>query len=295
MATSLFCLTRPIFLGMALLMVCSDAVLDASSAPGASNPAAPLAPAAYATVPLADGFDFPVGKPDAVGYHKARGFTPNGHLGEDWDGDGGGNTDLGDPIYAIGSGVVVLARDMRVGWGNVVILRHSFREPAAGNAVVTFDSLYGHLDAILVGEGQVVARGQQIGTMGTAHGLYDSHLHLELHKNIAIGMYRSAFARDFSNYYDPTEFVKSHRRLNGGGPVAIALHTFVPYPGGSGLPPSDGAFELGINHSPSQAAAMKASHLNKSAFSIRAHGTFDKIDDAYRYDRFSDLREKDNP
>jgi murein DD-endopeptidase MepM/ murein hydrolase activator NlpD len=295
MATSLFCLTRPIFLGMALLMVCSDAVLDASSAPGASNPAAPLAPAAYATVPLADGFDFPVGKPDAVGYHKARGFTPNGHLGEDWDGDGGGNTDLGDPIYAIGSGVVVLARDMRVGWGNVVILRHSFREPAAGNAVVTFDSLYGHLDAILVGEGQVVARGQQIGTMGTAHGLYDSHLHLELHKNIAIGMYRSAFARDFSNYYDPTEFVKSHRRINGGGPVAIALHTFVPYPGGSGLPPSDGAFELGINHSPSQAAAMKASHLNKSAFSIRAHGTFDKIDDAYRYDRFSDLREKDNP
>jgi hypothetical protein len=252
-------------------------------------------PAAYASVPLADGFDFPVGKPDAVGYHKARGFTPNGHLGEDWDGNGGGNTDLGDPIYSIGHGVVVLARDMRSGWGNVVILRHSFREPGAGDAIVTFDSLYGHLDTILVAEGQTVARGQQIATMGTAHGLYDAHLHFELHKNIAIGMYRSAFPRDFSNYYDPTEFLQSHRKLSGGGPVPIALHTFVPYPGGGGLPPSDGAYELGINHSAASLAAMKSAHLNKSAYAIKPHGSaLEKIDDAYRYDRFSDLHQKDD-
>jgi hypothetical protein len=31
---------------------------------------------------LADGFDFPVGIPDGQGYYKARGFRPNGHLGE---------------------------------------------------------------------------------------------------------------------------------------------------------------------------------------------------------------------
>ena len=250
--------------------------------------------AAFASVPLADGFDFPVGKPDAVGYHKARGFTPNGHLGEDWDGDGGGNTDLGDPIYSIGNGVVVWARDMRAGWGNVVIVRHTFREPMAGGALVTFDSLYGHLDTILVAEGQVVMRGQQIATMGTAHGLYDAHLHFELHRNIAIGMYRSAFPRDFSNYYDPTQFLNGHRKLNGGGRTAVALHTFVPYPGGAGLPPSDGAYELGINHSRASLAAMNSSHLNKSAFAIREHSSFEKIDDAYRYDRYSDLRGKDN-
>ena len=273
-------------LGGALLALVPAAPIHPAGAPEA-------APAAYATVPLADAFDFPVGKPDAVGYHKARGFTPDGHLGEDWDGNGGGNSDLGDPIYSIGNGVVVLARDMRSGWGNVVILRHSFREPAAGDAIVTFDSLYGHLDSILVAEGQTVARGQQIATMGTAHGLYDAHLHFELHRNIAIGMYRSAFARDFSNYYDPTDFLKSHRKLDGGGTIAIALHTFVPYPGGGGLPPSDGAYELGINHSPATLAAMKSAHLNKSAFAIKAHGTFEKIDDAYRYDRFSDLRAKD--
>ncbi len=39
---------------------------------------------------------------------------------------------------------------------------------------------------------------------------------------------------------------------------------------------------------------MKSAHLNKSAFAIKAHSSFEKIDDAYRYDRFSDLRQKDD-
>ena len=81
---------------------------------------------------LADGFDFPVGRPDASGYYKARGFWPNGHLGEDWNGRGGGNTDLGDPVYACADGVVVHSRDVRVGWGNVVIIRHAYRDNRGG-------------------------------------------------------------------------------------------------------------------------------------------------------------------
>ena len=39
----------------------------------------------WALVPLADGFDFPVGKPNGDGYYKARGLrlkSPR-HLGED--------------------------------------------------------------------------------------------------------------------------------------------------------------------------------------------------------------------
>src|SRR5439155_19853682 len=60
-----------------------------------------------ASTRLADGFDFPVGKPEAEGYYKARGFRSGGHMGEDWDGIRGGDTDLNDPIYCIGAGVVV--------------------------------------------------------------------------------------------------------------------------------------------------------------------------------------------
>jgi murein DD-endopeptidase MepM/ murein hydrolase activator NlpD len=174
---------------------------------------------------LADGFDFPVGKPDARGYYKARGFQSHGHLGEDWDGVGGGNTDLGDPIYSIGDGIVVFARDCHQGWGNVVIIRHAYRE---GLGVHTIDSLYGHLDKILVRRGQRVTRGQQVGTMGTAHGLYDSHLHLEIRKNIAIGMSRDKFARDLINYYDPSDFIVAHRRVqSSGASYRVAMNTFI--------------------------------------------------------------------
>jgi murein DD-endopeptidase MepM/ murein hydrolase activator NlpD len=173
---------------------------------------------------IADGFDFPVGKPEAEGYYKARGFRSGGHVGEDWDGVRGGDTDLRDPIYSIGDGIVVFARDVHLGWGNVVIVRHAYRDN--GN-VRYVDALYGHLNSMLVSRGQRVTRGQQIATMGTAHGQYDAHLHFEIRKNLEIGMSRSKFQKDFSNYYDPTQFINSHRHLSGGGAnYKVAMNTF---------------------------------------------------------------------
>jgi murein DD-endopeptidase MepM/ murein hydrolase activator NlpD len=188
------------------------------------SPNRSLRPLETAFVKVADGFDFPVGKPDAQGYYKARGFRSHGHMGEDWDGIRGGDTDLGDPIYCIGDGIVVFARDCHMGWGNVVIVRHSYRE---GGLVKNVDSLYGHCDKILVHHGQVVSRGQQIATIGTAHGLYDAHLHLEIRKNIEIGMSRAKFAQDSTNYFDPTQFISAHRHLQGGGgSYRVAMNTF---------------------------------------------------------------------
>jgi len=173
---------------------------------------------------IADGFDFPVGKPEAEGYYKARGFRPGGHVGEDWDGVRGGDTDFGDPIYSVGDGIVVFAHDVHLGWGNVVIVRHAYRE---GGNVKYIDALYGHLNKMLVGRGQRVSRGQQIATMGTAHGQYDAHLHFEIRKNLEIGMSRSKFQKDFNNYYDPTQFINSHRHLSGGGAnYKVAMNTF---------------------------------------------------------------------
>jgi murein DD-endopeptidase MepM/ murein hydrolase activator NlpD len=183
----------------------------------AGLPAAPQPD--QARTQTADGFDQPVGKPDGDGYYTSRGFHAY-HPGEDWNGVKGGNSDLGAPVYAIGHGYVTFARDARMGWGNVVLIRHIFME---NGQLQTVDSMYAHMDKILVREGQQVARGQQVGTIGTNHGMYVAHLHFEIRKNLNIGINRSAFKRDFTNYYSPGEFIASRRNLSGGGRSAVIV------------------------------------------------------------------------
>ncbi len=181
-----------------------------------------------ATIPLAEGFSIPVGVDGAKKYYKARGFRQNGHLGEDWNGEGGGDTDLGDPVYATAAGIVVFAQDYKLGWGNVVILRHAYAE---GGVTQFVDSLYGHLDRITVVQGQQVKRLQQVGTIGNNRGMYDAHLHFEMRKNLQIGMHRSSFARDFSNYWDPTSFIVARAALASGGRlVTVVINTFAATP-----------------------------------------------------------------
>lgn len=176
-------------------------------------------------LPLADGFDLPVGK-NGKNYYKARGVRPNGHLGEDWNGTGGGDTDLGDPIYSAADGIVTFAQDYRLGWGNVVIIRSAYLENGDTRYV---DSLYGHLLDFTVHVGQKIDRGQQIARMGSNRGMYPAHLHFEMRKNINVGMYRSSFPRDWSVYWSPTEFVAAHRTCSGGGRIVSApINT---YPG----------------------------------------------------------------
>ena len=186
----------------------------------------------YVSIPLANGFDFPVGKPDAKKYYKARGYNPKGHHGEDWNGTGGGNTDLGDPVYACGDGIVVQSRDVRVGWGNVVIIRHAYR--GKDGKVKFVDSLYGHLNTRYVTLHQRVKRGQKIGTIGTNRGMYLAHLHFEIRKNLYIGMHRSSYARGYGNYWDPTYFIKQHRQCTTSTrSFQVPINTFKPYPSGS--------------------------------------------------------------
>jgi len=176
------------------------------------------------SVKIADSFGLPVGIENGKRYYKARGFRPHGHMGEDWNGIGGGNTDLGDPVHAVGNGLVVYAQDFRAGWGNVVIIRHAYIERGDTRFI---DSLYGHLDRIAVRDGQRVERGTRVGTIGTAHGRYPAHLHFEIRKNIRVGMYRSRFARDYSTYHDPTQFVITHQNLSGDNRTAqVPINTF---------------------------------------------------------------------
>lgn len=172
---------------------------------------------------VADGFDRPVGIPDGEGYYIARGFRSY-HPGEDWNGLGGGNSDKGDPVFSIGNGLVTFARDARMGWGNVVIVRHAFVEDGKLEFV---DSMYAHLDRITVAHGQQVKRGQQIGTIGTNRGMYVAHLHYEIRKNLFIGINRSAFPRDLENYHIPERFISKRRKLPGGGrSVDVPINTY---------------------------------------------------------------------
>ena len=76
------------------------AVVMGATSGGAALDAHPQATSACS------GFDFPVGPPDASGYYDAQPFGINDHLGSDWNGDGGGDTDLGDPVHAIAAGVI---------------------------------------------------------------------------------------------------------------------------------------------------------------------------------------------
>jgi murein DD-endopeptidase MepM/ murein hydrolase activator NlpD len=188
-------------------------------------------------ISIADGFDFPVGKPNAAGYYKARGMRLRApvHFGEDWNGRGGGNTDLGDAVYSTANGIVVWAYDVRSGWGNVVIIRHAYRDPSTGQ-VKHCDSLYGHLHAMWVKVGQKVKRGQQIGTIGSNRGMYAAHLHFEIRHNLHIGMLRNSVGRDYGNWADPTAFINKYRRLNKEwSRQAVPIGTCPEYKGHKGL------------------------------------------------------------
>jgi len=196
-----------------------------------------LPAAADVKINVADGFDFPVGKPNAEGYYKARGLRlrePR-HYGEDWNGRAGGDKDLGDPVYAIADGIVTFAHDVRQGWGNVVLTRHAYRDPASGQ-VKFVDTLNGHLNEIMVKEGQPIKRGQQIGTIGSNRGMYPAHLHFEMRHNLAIGMDRNGAPADMTNWADPTDFINKHRQLNREWrPVPMPTGTYKEYFGFKGL------------------------------------------------------------
>jgi murein DD-endopeptidase MepM/ murein hydrolase activator NlpD len=69
----------------------------------------------------------------------------------------------------------------------------------------------------MVRKGQQVQRGQQVGTIGTNRGMYTAHLHYEIRKNLFIGINRSRFARDLTNYYIPKQFIAQRRKLPGAG------------------------------------------------------------------------------
>ncbi len=156
---------------------------------------------------ITDGFDFPVGKPDAQNYFNAQTFGENFHLGEDWNGKGGGNTDLGDPVFSVANGLVVFTEDVCCGWGNTVRIIHKLPDHSEFKYI---ESLYTHLHYISVKNGAFVKRGEQIGAIGTAHGRYLAHLHFEMRDFIDMPI-GSGYSQDNNGYIAPTNFINKNR------------------------------------------------------------------------------------
>lgn len=82
------------------------------------------------------------------------------HYGVDFDGE------TGDPIVASNRGVVALVGDFYYS-GNVVYLDH-------GKGLIT---IYMHMSAVDVTEGQIVERGQQLGKVGATGRVTGPHVH----------------------------------------------------------------------------------------------------------------------
>jgi murein DD-endopeptidase MepM/ murein hydrolase activator NlpD len=111
-------------------------------------------------IPPADGFDFAVGDANVGGQYKdletgteysgwridthfAENYQLGIHTGEDWNGNGGGNTDLGQDVHAVANGRVTFARHCGRLWGNVITIEHHFYENHEHRKII---SLYAHLN-----------------------------------------------------------------------------------------------------------------------------------------------------
>ena len=145
------------------------------------------------------------------------------HLGEDLNGIGGGNSDLGDPVYAMGNGQVVFSGNRGGKWGKVVILGHRLPD---GRRV---HSLYGHLDRITVAPGAALARGQQLGTVGTGNDAWLAHLHFEVYEGACLDP-GPGYSLWQGNRIDPTALIKAHQPAAGEGRAPAPLGAFEAAP-----------------------------------------------------------------
>lgn len=167
---------------------------------------------------IVDGFDFPLGKPHGEGYYVAADLVDPSyydrfdfwHTGEDWNGVGGGDSDLGDPVYAIAHGLVITAQSFPK-WGNIVLLEHVL---PTGDKVW---SQYAHLDELFVEKGDILPRGTAIGTIGKGgNHRFVAHLHFEIRLRKLPASKWGWKTRDdrekvLRYYAHPTNFIKSYR------------------------------------------------------------------------------------
>jgi murein DD-endopeptidase MepM/ murein hydrolase activator NlpD len=131
-------------------------------------------------------------------------------LGEDWNGTGGGNSDLGDTVYAAANGYINFAENIGGGWGNVIRILHQLPKK---NRYLQVESLYAHFQQIFVKADTYIKMGTPIGTIGTADGKYPAHLHFEMRHDVTLDV-GGGYSTDTTGYLNPKVFIKEFNQLN---------------------------------------------------------------------------------
>jgi len=171
---------------LVLLVAFTVAGCDESTSPDESG-GAPVCASNYLeastplrlVMPFAEGSEWTVGGAGSFfgeGAHtnsSAGGQLSDGeYFATDWNCCGGGDNDLGEPLYPMAPGRVSHVRSEdpgTTGYGKFVIVVHPGDPP--------FRTRYAHLDDVTVDEGDVVFTTTEVGTVGNT-GTGSAHLHL---------------------------------------------------------------------------------------------------------------------
>lgn len=185
---------------------------------------------------LADGFAYPFGDKEGGGSYvdlktgkkysgwyvatdAAETYFLGIHTGEDWNGNGGGDSDLGQPVYSTANGKVLFASACPSPWGNCILIEHRYLENGEFRTVF---SQYSHLKELKTKKGALVKKGALIGTVGKGNrDEYPAHLHFEIRReamrDYEIDYWPSSHGKDVewvkAHYEDPGDFIRAHRKL----------------------------------------------------------------------------------
>jgi murein DD-endopeptidase MepM/ murein hydrolase activator NlpD len=163
-----------------------------------------------AQIPESPRFDPPMGTENGGMVYNAQKFRDMNekrggpHSGDDLNGIGGMDTDLGDPVYSPADGLVLFAGEPSPGWGKTLVIAHKTSDGR------TLHSMMAHLNRIDVPRGALVPRGGKIGTVGTSNGFYPAHLHFEMRASHEVDI-GAGYGTAVLNRLDPMATVASLR------------------------------------------------------------------------------------
>lgn len=142
-----------------------------------------------------------------------------GQIHSGWDlNKGAPSDDLGEPVLAMTDGEVVFSEHTAGGWGKLIVIYHP---------KIRKWTRYGHLDMLLVADGDSVKEGEEIGACGNTGASTSPHLHFDLiikelsywekytsgmSESHVLEYYRDGLAY-IENYTEPeAEIVKWHKK-----------------------------------------------------------------------------------